>query len=365
MRSKRIAFLNGTGKVLELDDGEPKQGQRRIEFHTSHCRSVAGTFAARKQTDLRSDFIQDMLVHQTIAPAAVPKLLLSPTSWVDQSNQLRTFCNTRLSINQFTSRRWTMRDDLVQFRQLGVGGIGLWRLKLEEAGERALRDLEESRMKPTSLSFAGGFIGANGMTFKESILDGARCIKLADRVGCPLVLVATGDRGEHVSGHAVKSTVKAIRRLADFAASRDVRLAFMPMRKQYRHLSMISSLDKALDLVRLVDHDAFGLAFHTYHLGDTDNLIDRIPNFADRVFSVHIADRKTENSPNPYRQKCPGAGNLPLKSIIDAFNASGYTGAYELNVWSERLWQADYHRVLAGCVRYLHEHVLLPTPAVS
>ncbi len=301
-------------------------------------------------------------MHQTIAPAAVPKLLLSPTSWVDQSNQLRTFCDTRLSINQFTTRRWTMRDDLVQFSRLGVGGIGLWRLKLEESGTRAVEDLAESRLKPTSLSFAGGFIGANGMTFKESILDGARCIKLAERVKCPLVLVATGDRGEHVVGHALKSTVKALRRLSDFAASRDVRLAFMPMRKQYRHLSMISSLDQALELVRVVDHDAFGLAFHTYHLGDSENVIERIPQFVDRVFSVQIADRKTDNSMRAYRQKCPGAGSLPLKSIVDAFDSAGYRGAYELNVWSERLWQSDYSRVLAACVRYLHENVLLPTP---
>lgn len=301
-------------------------------------------------------------MHQIIAPAAGLKPLLSPTSWLDQCNELRTFCDTRLSINQFTTRRWTMRDDVVQFRQLGVGGIGLWRWKLEEGGKRALQDLAESGMKPTSLSFAGGFIGANGMTFKEAVLDAARCIKLAERVNCPLVLVATGDRGEHVAGHAVKSTVKAIRRLADFAATRGIRLAFVPMRKQYRHLSMIASLDKALDLVRIVDHEAFGLAFNTYHLGDTENVIERIPEFADQVFSVQIADRKTENSPRPYRQKCPGAGNLPLKSIVDAFDAAGYRGAYELNVWSERLWQADYHRVLADCVRYLHEHVLVPTP---
>ncbi len=302
-------------------------------------------------------------MHQTIAPAAVPKLKLSSTSWIDQANTHRTHCNTRLAISQFTTHRWTLKTDLRQFPQLGVSGIGLWRNKIEEHSEgRVLQLLRNSGVRATSLSFAGGFAGANGLTFEEALKDGARCVQFAKRAGCPLVLLATGDRGEHTRSHAIKSTLLAIRRLAEFAAERGVRLAIMPMRKhQYRHLSMVSTLDHTLDMIRLVNHPAFGMAFHTYHLGDTPALLDRIPEIADKVFSVHISDLAP--SAHAYDQRCPGQGILPLAEIVAAFDKAGYRDAYELNVWSERSWQADYNTVLADCVRYLHENVMLPTPA--
>lgn len=303
---------------------------------------------------------------ETTAPASAAELVLSTTNWLDESSKLRTCCDLRLSINQFTTRRWTMRDDLVQFARLGVCGIGLWRWKMEDPGLlQSLDFLKKSGLRPTSLSFAGGFAGANGMKFKEALKDAARSVKLAHKAGAPVLIVTTGDRGDHTRKHAMRNTRHALLKLADYSAKYGVQIALMPMREAgSRHLSMISTLDESMEVLGRVNHPFLKLAFHTFHLGDTPNLMSRIPEVAPHVASVHISDLAAGQD-SLYEQKRPGEGQLNLPQIVRAFDAAGYNGKYELNIWSERVWKSDYSSVLAGCVRYLHEQVLQPTAPTS
>lgn len=301
----------------------------------------------------------------TIAPRAAAELVLSPTNWLDETSKLRTCCDLRLSISQFTTRRWNMRDDLVQFARQGVCGIGLWRLKMEECGEeQALELLKQSGLRATSLSFAGGFAGANGMKFKEALKDAARSVKLARLAGSDVLIVTSGDRGAHTSKHAVRNTRHALLKLGDYAARYGVQIALMPLRKAgSRHLSMVHTLDQGLEVLGRVNHPFVKLAFNTFHLGDTPKLLERIPEIAPHVASVHLSDYVPGAS--LYEQRCPGDGKVRLPEIVRAFDQAGYRGAYELNVWSERLWVSDYNSLLAGSVRYLHEQVLQPTVSDS
>ncbi|MFK7818750.1 MAG: sugar phosphate isomerase/epimerase family protein [Planctomycetaceae bacterium] len=301
---------------------------------------------------------------KTITSAA--ELVLSTTNWLDESSKIRTCCDLRLSINQLTTHHWKMRADLVQFPRLGVCGIGLCRTKMEELGfARSLEFLKKSGLKATSLSFAGGFAGANGMGFKSALKDAGRAVKLASMAGADVLVVTTGDRGTHTVKHAMRNARHAMRKLADYAAKYGVKIALMPMRPTgTRNLSMCSSLDDALEVLGRVNHPFLKLAFHTFHLGDTPDLLTRIPEIAPHVASVHISDLDCPKA-SAYDQKKPGDGKLNLPGIVKAFDDAGYRGAYELNIWSERLWKSDYSTLLGGCVRYLHEQVLQPTNSVS
>lgn len=300
--------------------------------------------------------LQEITVHQTIASS--PELVLSSTSWLDQTNKLRKFCDTRLSVNQLTTRRWTMRDDLMQFPQLGVCGIGLWRWKIEDCGVSRTREfLARSGLRPTSLSFAGGFAGANGMTYREAVQDAAKAVRLAAKLGCRQLLVTTGARGNHVRSHVLRTTRHALRKLGDYAAAKGVVLAFLPMKDSASvGMSMVSGLDEGLDVIGRVNHPAVKLAFHTCHMADAPDLLSRIPDIVPHVASVHVSDVSLTGT----SQVVPGNGRLPLPQILRAFDAAGYRGAYELNIWSERVWASDYSTVLADSIRYFHEHALRP-----
>ena len=45
-----------------------------------------------------------------------------------------------LSMNEVTTYRWSLEDDLRQYAQAGYEGIGVWRQKLSDYGEEAAVD---------------------------------------------------------------------------------------------------------------------------------------------------------------------------------------------------------------------------------
>lgn len=295
--------------------------------------------------------------------ASAPELVLSPSAWTDQTNGMRMFCDTRLSINQLTTHHWALRADLMQYRRLGVGGIGLNRWKLEQYTKRDYVSLiRDSGLRPTSVSFAGGYPGQNGFSFPGALFDTKRAVDMAHRVGCETVIVTTGRRGLNIKAHALRNTRDALLRSGDYAFEKGIQLALMPMRDQPA-FSMIRKLDDALSLLDFLDHPALKLAFHTYHLGTTPDIVDRIPGIARFVASVHVSDYVPFRQ--PFDQRVPGAGILPLPQIIRAFDKAGYGGAYEINIWSERLWKSNYSDLLADCIRHFHEVLRNPRDMTS
>lgn len=257
-----------------------------------------------------------------------------------------------------------MLDDLQQFRQFDVHGIGLWRWKIEDVGKkRAIQLLEQSGLKATSLSMAGGFTGANGMTFVEALNDANRMIKLAHRTKCPVLVVTSGARGVHTRSHVLQIVAQGLAKLADKAADRGVTLALMPTRpRSCPQLGMGLSLDETLKIIETVNHPAVRLVFNTYHLGSTPNVLQRIPEIAPLTALVQVSDYSPEQT-GAFSQCEPGDGQLPLAKMISAFDTAGYAGAYELNVWSERSWKSDSSTVLARSVQYLHK-LMMPTVTV-
>ena len=78
----------------------------------------------------------------------------------------------RLAINELTTYRWTLEQDLESYRQAGINGIGVWRQKLTDYGvQQGVELVYESGMEVSSLQWAGGFTGNDGSSHRESIQD--------------------------------------------------------------------------------------------------------------------------------------------------------------------------------------------------
>ena len=45
----------------------------------------------------------------------------------------------------------------------------------------------------------------------------------------------------------------------------------------------------------------------------------------------------------------PGEGIIPWKRILHAIEATGYQGYYDVEIFSEELWQGNYVDVLRRC----------------
>ncbi len=68
-----------------------------------------------------------------------------------------------LSMNELTTYRWSLGQDLENYREAGYSGIGVWRQKLaDENDDSAIERLTASGLNVSNVSWAGGFTGRDG-----------------------------------------------------------------------------------------------------------------------------------------------------------------------------------------------------------
>ena len=97
---------------------------------------------------------------------------------------------TLLSMNEITTFRWSLEEDVENYQQAGYRAIGVWRQKLSDGDEdRAIDLVAESGLVVSNLMWAGGFTGSDGRTLAESIDDAAEAIRLAAalQAGCLVI----------------------------------------------------------------------------------------------------------------------------------------------------------------------------------
>lgn len=255
-----------------------------------------------------------------------------------------------LSLHETTTFRWSLEDDVTACRDAGFETIGIWRRKLDDFGcERGIDFINDSGLRVSSLSWAGGFTGANGMSFREAMDDAREAIRVAAAINAVCVLVAAGGRNGHIWTHANNLLVGALIELSDFAAARNVQIALQPMNSPFlKSWSFLSTLDSAIDVIRRCNHPATRLAFDAGELWREANLFERIAEVAPYTAVVQLNDGpETPTSINDRR--LPGDGDVPLLEITQAFVQNGYRGDFELALWSNELWDSDYNELIRAC----------------
>jgi sugar phosphate isomerase/epimerase len=99
----------------------------------------------------------------------------------------------RLSLNQATTRHWTVGEAARGCAEAGIPGIGLWRDAVAAAGaQRAARLVRAAGLTVTSLC-RGGFLTGPGKAARAAALDdNRRAIDEAATVGAPVLVLVCG-----------------------------------------------------------------------------------------------------------------------------------------------------------------------------
>ena len=276
----------------------------------------------------------------------------APQVHVVQSGQpvVAPATNLRISLSQLTTLRWSLLEEVLQLKSSNYDGIGLWRPKIAEIGEDLSAELiRDTGLGVSSLSFAGGFTGMNGMSYDDAIADARDAIADAELLGAENLIVVSGTRNGHTIRHSRRLLVDALSQLADFAGSRGVKLCVLPMHQYFAgSWTYLNTLDETLELLGRVNHPQAGLAFDTYQLCQEPGLVARIPELAAMTGVVQISDAR--RPPQSRAERClPGDGTIPLGEIVRAFHRSGFEGYYDVQVWSNAGWSGDYRLAAAQC----------------
>lgn len=226
------------------------------------------------------------------------------------------------------------------YRNFGFESIGVWRQKIEDYGVSDAVDLiHESSLSVSSLHFAGGYTG-DGCSLKDSVEDTLNAIDLAARLNANCLLIHPGSLNGHLKSHISNVFQSVLDQILPYAESRDVQLVIEPVLDQsYSKFTFYQTIDETIELLEA--NPTLGVALDLYHVGMDAIAFERLPEYADRIKLVQLADRtrsswfEQKHSGNERKSfRLPlGEGHIQIESWLSRLKGLGYRGPFELELY--------------------------------
>ncbi|MEV0002654.1 sugar phosphate isomerase/epimerase family protein [Micromonospora sp. NPDC050980] len=269
----------------------------------------------------------------------------------------------KLSLNQRTTPRWSVREAVEGCVRGGIPAIGLWREPVAEIGVPAAASLvAEAGLRVSSLC-RGGFLTAEGERARvEALADNRRAIDEAAGLGADcLVLVVGGlPPGSRDLPGARRRVADALAELAPYAGERGVRLALEPLHPMYcADRAVLSTLGQALDLAEAFPAEQVGVVVDTFHVWWDPDVWRQIARAGARIASFQVCDFLTPLPADVLLGRgMMGDGHIDFPPLRRAVAAAGYTGDTEVEIFNAEVWATDPDRVLATMAERYVELVL-------
>lgn len=258
----------------------------------------------------------------------------------------------RLSVYENTTPGWSFEEDVKNYQQSGITGIGIGYDKIRdipiEAVEKTLRD---SGLQISSLVLTGFYTQEKKEREKLPfcIADPNRAIELAHRIKAGYLLVLSGPPDMKNGGikAAEKLTRDSLKEMSPLAEELDVKLGLEILHPMYLDAwSAISTIEQAMNIVENVDSSHVGLVLDLYHIFWDPKLSEGIRRAAGKIFGVHVNDWRYPTRDILLDRVLIGDGIIPVDKIINEINQTGYTGFFEIEILSEELSKSDYSELL-------------------
>lgn len=255
----------------------------------------------------------------------------------------------RLSMNEFSTFRWTFDDDVRHYRQAGYSGIGLWRRKLADFGEeKGIELLLDSGLEVSNLLWAGGFTGSGGLSFQESVEDALEAVRLGAAVGAGCVVIHPGGRNNHIQRQAWRLLEEGLQRLLPLAEVLGVQIALEPMHPAAAgQWTFITSIKAAVETLARFRSPQLKIVLDLYHFGRDCAAMDLVLEHVQEIAVVHLADSRA--LPSDDEDRCLlGEGEIPLTCAIERLEQAGYRGYYDVELVGPEIVPEHYQRVVDG-----------------
>jgi len=150
------------------------------------------------------------------------------------------------------------------------------------------------------------------------VADIEESIEVADRLGCPNLIVLVGPALEYARAEMYDSVVTCLQEVAPAAEAAGVTLIVEPLNTAVDHEGyFLEQSDVAFGIVREVDSPAVKINYDIYHQQISEgNIISTVTGNLDAIGHVHVADV-------PGRHE-PGTGELNYPNILAALDDAGY-----------------------------------------
>lgn len=266
---------------------------------------------------------------------------------------------SRLSLNQATTKRWSVQETVEGCARAGIPYIGLWRDKVAETGlEKSAQLVRESGLAVSSLCRGGMFPAATKTEQDTRIDDNRRAVDEAAALGTNVLVLVCGAAPDRNIDAARKTVEEGIEQLIPYAARAGVRLGIEPMHPAFAaDRSVITTLAEANAVAERLDSPQVGVVIDVYHVWWDPELYPQIQRAADKILGFHVNDWLQGGGDPLTGRGMMGDGVIELSRIRKAVDAAGYAGPIEVEIFNEEIWAAAGDEVLELTKRRYADHV--------
>lgn len=229
---------------------------------------------------------------------------------------------------RYSMTQWIVGNEDIEYsfqrlKRYGYDGIEFAAEPYKTDQDRMVALLKKYDMSCTSL--CGIFPEERDLTSDrpETVIQYIKdSVDFAVKVGAPYMIVVPSPVGrtQIPAGCCFDSlwenAVKNIRTAAEYAASRNVRLAIEAINRYETYFA--NTLTKAYKLVKEINHPAVGIMADMFHMSlEENNIGASLRMIADELMHVHIADNTREAA---------GLGSTDFKEMFYVLRDIGYDG---------------------------------------
>lgn len=271
----------------------------------------------------------------------------------------------RLSLNQITTKQWSLPEAVRGCAESGIHWIGLWRDKVADIGvEKAARLLREHGVRPSSLC-RGGFLtgmGPDGPT-PDGSADTRSAIDEAARLGAGVLVLVVGGVADGDLALSRQRVAEALDKLVPVALDRGVQLGLEPLHPmQCAERSVLSTVAQALELAAPYPAEAVGVVIDEFHVWWDPAIEQSIASSAGRIAGFHVCDQLVPLPDTLLGRGLPGDGPINHRHLRQCVETAGYDGPIEVEVFNAELWARPGDEVLRDVITSYQAHVA-PMPA--
>ncbi|MFE2349495.1 sugar phosphate isomerase/epimerase family protein [Kitasatospora cineracea] len=270
----------------------------------------------------------------------------------------------RLSLNQVTTKRWSLPEAVQGCVDAGIPAIGLWRDKVAETGVAEAAKLVRDAGLAVSTLCRGGFLTAPGPDGRRAALaENLRALEEAAELGTDtLVLVVGGlpDGSRDLPGARAR-VAELLAELAPHAGDFGVRLAIEPLHPMFcADRAVVSTLGQALDLAELFPADQVGVVVDSYHVWWDPELERQVARAGagGRIASYQVCDWTLPLPADALLGRGHvGDGHIDFRALTGLVTAAGYTGWIEVEIFNEQVWDTPGADTLRTVVERHRAHL--------
>jgi sugar phosphate isomerase/epimerase len=204
----------------------------------------------------------------------------------------------RLSLNQYTTFNWTVKEAIEGCARAGLQWIGLWRDKVAAQGlEESARLVRDAGLTVSSLCRGGMFPAATERERQKRIEDNLRAIDECVALGTDtLVFVCGGLHSKDITG-ARQMVYDGLAAITSYAQERGVRLGIEPLHPMYAaDRNVIVTLAQANDFALRLNQQfpqfdtLVGVIIDAFHVWWDPAVDHEIKRANGHIFGFHVCD---------------------------------------------------------------------------